>query len=73
MQHPAWSLVLIGVLIVGIGLLWLVAPSIPWLGKLPGDITIQRENFQFYFPVTTCIVLSVLLSAIMWIVRYFSR
>ena len=73
MQHPAWSLILIGGLIVGIGLVWLVAPSVPWLGKLPGDIVIDRENFQFYFPVTSCVLLSLLLSGIMWLVRYFSR
>ncbi len=73
MHHPAWSLVVIGILIVGIGLVWLVAPSIPWLGKLPGDIVIEREIFQFYFPVMTCILLSVVLTGIMWVVRYFSR
>ena len=73
MHHPAWSLIIIGILIVGAGLLWLVVPSIPWLGKLPGDIAMERENFQFYFPVTTCILLSVLLTGIMWVIRYFSR
>jgi len=73
MHHPAWSLVVIGILIAGIGLVWLVLPSIPWLGKFPGDIVIERENFQFFFPVTTCILLSVVLTGIMWIVRYFSR
>lgn len=73
MHHPAWSLVVVGVLIAGIGLLWLIAPSIPWLGKLPGDIVIERQNFQFYFPVVTCILLSVVFTAIMWLVRYFSR
>lgn len=73
MHHPAWSLVVIGILIAGIGLVWLVAPSIPWIGKLPGDIVIDRENFQFYFPVTTCILLSLMLTGIMWVVRYVSR
>ena len=73
MQHPAWSLVVIGILIAGIGLLWVVAPSIPWLGKLPGDVAIERENFQFYLPITTCILLSVVVTGIMWVVRYFSR
>jgi hypothetical protein len=73
MHHPAWSLVVVGVLIAGIGLLWLIAPSIPWLGKLPGDIVIERQNFQFYFPVVTCILLSVVLTGIMWVVRYFSK
>ena len=62
---------MIGVLIAGIGLLWLLAPSIPWLGNLPGDVVIERDNFRFYFPLTTCILLSVLLTGIMWLVRYF--
>ena len=72
-QHPAWSLVIIGVLIAAIGAVWLFAPSVPWLGKLPGDIVIERENVQFYFPVTTCILLSLVLTGIKWVVRYFSR
>ena len=73
MQHPGWVLIVVGVLITVIGLVWLFAPSIPWLGKLPGDIVIERENFSFYFPVTTCILLSLLLTGIMWLVRHLSR
>jgi hypothetical protein len=73
MQHPGWTLIIIGLLIVGIGLVWLFAPAIPFLGKLPGDIVIERENFKFYFPLTTCIVLSLLLTAILWLVRHLSR
>lgn len=72
-QHPAWGLVIVGGLILVIGLVWLFAPSISWLGKLPGDIAIERENFRFYFPLATCILLSLLLTGIMWIVRHFSR
>jgi hypothetical protein len=73
MQHPGWTLIVIGVLIAGIGLIWLLGPSIPWLGKLPGDIRIERENFRFHFPLATCILLSLLITGIMWLVRYFSR
>ena len=73
MQHPGWLLVVVGLLIAAIGLVWLVAPSIPWLGRLPGDISIERENFRFYFPVMTCILVSLLLTGISWLVRYFSR
>jgi hypothetical protein len=73
MRHPGWILVIIGLLITGIGVVWLTAPSIPLLGKLPGDIRIERENFNFYFPLTTCILLSLLLTGIMWLVRYFSQ
>ena len=53
--------------------MWLLAPSIPWLGKLPGDIRIERENFRFYFPVVTCILISLVLTGIMWLIRFFSR
>ena len=73
MRHPGWILIVIGVVVAGIGVVWMITPPIPWLGKLPGDIRIERENFRFYFPMTTCIILSLLLTAVMWIVRYFSR
>lgn len=59
------TLIIIGLVIVAIGILW------PWLsrlgiGRLPGDIIIQRENFTFYFPITTAILVSVALSLIFW-------
>ena len=73
MRHPGWIFVIIGLLITGIGVVWLTAPSIPLLGKLPGDIRIEREKIRFYFPLTTCILLSLLLTGIMWLVRYFSQ
>ncbi len=47
-----------------LGVLLLFSDKIPWLGRLPGDISIKRENFTFYFPLTTCILLSLLLSLI---------
>jgi hypothetical protein len=58
MQHPGWVLILFGTLSAVLGLEGLVAPSSPWLGKLPGDIVIERENFRFYFPLATCVLLS---------------
>lgn len=73
MPHPAWLLIVIGLFIAGIGVVWLLGPSIPWLGKLPGDISVKGDNFRFYFPLATCIILSVLLSGVMWLVRFFSR
>ncbi len=73
MQHPGWLLIIIGLLIAGVGLVWLMAPSIPWLGKLPGDISIERENFRFNSPIVTCIVISVVLTCIMWLIRFLSR
>lgn len=73
MQHPGWILIIVGLIITGVGVVWLIAPSIPWLGRLPGDIAIERENFRFYFPIVTCIVISVVLTGIVWLVRFFSR
>ena len=55
-------LVIFGLLLVVVGALLILAPKIPWIGRLPGDIVIRRENFTFYFPVATCIILSILLS-----------
>jgi hypothetical protein len=65
--------VIVGVLIAVIGVVWLLVPSIPWQGKLPGDIVIERENFRFYLPITTCILVSLILTGIIWLVRYMSR
>lgn len=62
-------LVFSGLLLVGLGLLLLYGPKIPWLGKLPGDITIQREKFTFYFPVATSIVISILLTILFSLFR----
>lgn len=73
MRHPGWILVIIGVVVAGVGVIWMIAPSTPWLGKLPGDIVIEREKFHFYFPLTTCVVLSLLLTGFVWLVRYLSR
>jgi hypothetical protein len=67
--HPGWLLIIVGLVIATIGLVWLLAPSVPWFGRLPGDIVIERANSRFYFPVTTCIIVSLLLSGLMWLVR----
>jgi len=73
MQHPAWTLVILGLVIAGIGAAWLLAPHVPWLGRLPGDIAVERPNFGVYFPVVTCILLSLLLTGILWLVQFFQK
>lgn len=73
MQHPGWALAIVGIVIARIGAIWLLAPYIPRLGKLPGDISVERKSVRFYFPVVTCIVLSLLLTGIMWRIRFLSR
>ena len=59
-------LIVLGLVILALGLLWPVLGRLG-LGRLPGDIVIQRGNFSFYFPLATCIVVSVLLSVVFWL------
>ncbi|MBC8358613.1 MAG: DUF2905 domain-containing protein [Candidatus Aminicenantes bacterium] len=59
-----------GIVLISIGLLYYLFGKIPFLGKLPGDIYIERKNFIFYFPLATCILLSLLFILIF---RFFSR
>ena len=62
-------LIIIGLVIVGIGILLVLAPKVPWLGKLPGDILIKKDNFRFYFPLTTCIIISIILTILFYLFR----
>ena len=63
-------LIIMGLVLVAIGLLISFAPRLPtWLGRLPGDITIKRDNFKFHFPLMTCLLISAILSFIMWLFR----
>ncbi len=66
-------LILLGLIIVVIGGVLLFSDRIPFIGKLPGDIRIERENFRFYFPLGTSILLSILLTAIFWIISLIGR
>jgi len=66
-QHIGKFLILFGLLISAIGGLLLLSGKIPWLGRLPGDILIQKKNFTFYFPLATSILLSLILTLLFWI------
>ncbi len=63
------SLIIIGLVIAAIGLLLTLAGRIPWLGRLPGDIFIKKDNFTFYFPLATSILISLILSLLLWLFR----
>jgi len=69
MTNIALARILIGVgaACVIVGLVFLFADKIPFVGKLPGDIYVQKKNFSFYFPITTSIIISIILSVILWI------
>jgi hypothetical protein len=62
-------LIYAGIMLVIVGAVFLLAGKIPWLGKLPGDIVIKRDNFTFYFPLGTCILISIVLSLILYLFR----
>ena len=56
----AKTFIILGIVFILIGGILSFAGKIPWLGRLPGDIVIKKENFSFYFPLTTCLLLSAL-------------
>jgi hypothetical protein len=58
------TLIAVGIVLVIVGLLASLAGKLPWIGHLPGDIHVQRGRFSFYFPLTTCIVVSIVISLV---------
>lgn len=62
-------LILLGVFLILIGLFLVIGDKIPWIGRLPGDIIIKKEKFSFYFPITTCIIISILLTLVFTLLR----
>jgi uncharacterized protein HemY len=63
------TLIILGIVIIALGALFTFGGKIPWLGQLPGDIYIQRDRFNFYFPIATCIVISILISVVLYLFR----
>lgn len=63
------TLILFGGLMLLVGVLLTLSGKVPWLGHLPGDIFIQRGPFSFYFPLTTCLLVSALLSLLFFLLR----
>lgn len=65
--HIGKMLIVVGIVVIAIGGLLVLSGKIPWLGKLPGDIVIQRKNFTFYFPLATSILISLVITLIFWL------
>ncbi|WP_303722979.1 DUF2905 domain-containing protein [Malonomonas rubra] len=66
---PGKALIIIGVLFVAVGLYLSLGGRLPPFGRLPGDLRIERDGFSFYFPLTTSILVSLLLSLLFWLFR----
>ncbi|HET9916906.1 MAG TPA: DUF2905 domain-containing protein [Candidatus Binatia bacterium] len=63
------TLIAVGIVLVIVGLLVSLAGKLPWIGHLPGDIHVQRGRFSFYFPLTTCIVVSLVISLVAYLFK----
>lgn len=71
MGDIARILILLGAVLIVVGLVMLGIQKLPFLGKLPGDILIKREHFTFYFPLATGIIISILISLILFLINKF--
>ncbi|MGB3848935.1 MAG: DUF2905 domain-containing protein [Tunicatimonas sp.] len=71
MQTLGKFIIAAGLILVVIGLLVHFADRVPLLGRLPGDISIKKESFSFYFPLGTSILLSVIISLVLYLIRRF--
>ncbi len=67
MADAGRALIVLGLVLVGVGLLLSFVGKVPWLGRLPGDIHVERGNWSFYFPLATSLLLSVVLSLLFWL------
>jgi hypothetical protein len=63
------SVIFAGIMITLLGIIITFAGKIPWLGRLPGDIYFKRDNFTFYFPLATSILISIIISLFFWLFR----
>lgn len=68
-SHLGKLLIVIGLVVAGIGLILILAGKIPWLGRLPGDFFFRGKNVSFYFPLMTSLIVSVILSLILWFIN----
>lgn len=69
MPEAGKSLIGLGIVLIAIGIGLTVSPKMPWLGRLPGDIVIKKEGFLLYIPITSCILIGVVVSLVMRIFR----
>jgi hypothetical protein len=63
------ALISVGAVIVVIGVVVLLAEKLPYVGRLPGDLIWKKGSFQFYFPLATCLIVSLLVSLVLWLAR----
>jgi len=62
-------LIMMGAVLMLLGLMMTLGNKIPWIGRLPGDIIIKKDHFSFYFPLTSCIIVSIILTILFYLFR----
>lgn len=72
-QLGKWLIVVALLLLVAGLVVYFMGNKLSWLGRLPGDLIIKKENFTFYFPLTTLLLISAVLTALLWLIRWLSR
>jgi H+/Cl- antiporter ClcA len=71
-QEAGKWIIIAGIVLIIAGTIWyFFHDKLNWLGNLPGDFKVEKENFSFYFPLATMLLLSLLLNAILWLVKKF--
>jgi hypothetical protein len=70
MEHIGKSILIIGLVLVAVGgIIWLFGNKLTWFGNLPGDIKVEKENVKFYAPIVSMLLVSVVISFVIWIAR----
>jgi ribose/xylose/arabinose/galactoside ABC-type transport system permease subunit len=67
MTDVAKLVITVGILVTLVGVVLLLVGRVPWLGRLPGDVYVERGNWRFYFPLATSLLVSVVLSLLVWL------
>jgi Protein of unknown function (DUF2905) len=67
MSRLGSTLMLLGAVLVVLGLVLHFGPSLPWLGRLPGDLRIERSGVRIYIPITSCLLVSLVVSGVLWL------
>jgi hypothetical protein len=68
MSELGRALIVLGIVVVVLGIVLVLFDRVPWIGRLPGDIHVQRGNWTFYVPLGTSILLSIILTLVLWLI-----
>lgn len=68
MSELGRALIVLGIVVIVLGVVLVLFDRVPWIGRLPGDIHVQRGNWTFYFPLGTSILLSLILTLVLWLI-----